>query len=162
MQWCADGSTATEAAVGPVAIAGQVLDGTGAPVTDAVLEFWQADGNGQFPPDTAPGWTGFARVLTDGEGCYRIRTVKPGVVALTDGTPQAPHIDVSIFARGLQQRLVSRLYFADEPAANAEDPLLGSISDAESAATLIAEADDDGYHLDFRMQGDRETIFFVP
>jgi protocatechuate 3,4-dioxygenase alpha subunit len=161
MQWCAVGST-VPVSDDAVTVTGRLLDGSGAPVTDAVLEFWQADANGHFPPKTATGWSGFTRALTDGDGTYVLRTVKPGRVAVTSGALQAPHIDVSIFARGLLQRLVTRIYFADETTANAEDPLLASIGDAALATTLVADSRPDGYHLDVRLQGDGETVFFVP
>jgi protocatechuate 3,4-dioxygenase alpha subunit len=144
-----------------ITVAGRVLDGAGAPVTDAVIEFWQADAQGRYPPDTAPGWTGFTRSLTDADGCYHLRTVRPGDVPAGESSRQAPHIDVAIFARGLLQRLVTRIYFSDAGDANAFDPVLGSMAES-SAATLMAAAGPDGYVLDFRLQGDGETTFFVP
>jgi protocatechuate 3,4-dioxygenase alpha subunit len=143
-------------------VTGRVLDGAGMPVIDAVVEFWQADSEGRFPPDSEPDWTGFTRSFTDEEGRYRLRTVRPGGVPAGDGSPQAPHVDVSIFARGLQQRLVTRIYFADEEAANALDPVLGSIAEPGRASSLIAQAVPGGYRLDLRLQGDEETVFFVP
>jgi protocatechuate 3,4-dioxygenase alpha subunit len=161
-EWLADGSIAAVGAAGGIIVTGRVLDGAGMPVTDAVLEFWQADADGRYPPETAPDWTGFTRALTDHEGRYRLQTVAPGRVAAGDGTPQAPHIDVSIFARGLLQRLVTRIYLSDEEAANALDPVLCSISEAAAASSLIARAGPGGYELDLRLQGDGETIFFVP
>jgi protocatechuate 3,4-dioxygenase alpha subunit len=75
---------------------------------------------------------------------------------------QAPHIDVSIFARGLLQRVVTRIYFSDEPAANAEDPVLASITDPRRRATLVALLGEDGYRFDIRLQGEEETVAFVP
>jgi protocatechuate 3,4-dioxygenase alpha subunit len=83
----------------------------------------------------------------------------PGVVPTADGIPQAPHLDVSIFARGLLKRLVSRIYFADE-GANDRDPVLSSLTDPAARATLIAERTADGYLFDIRLQGERETVFF--
>lgn len=159
--WCSEATLVPDAASGFVPIAGRVFDGTGAPVTDAVLEFWQADAEGLFPPGSHPGWSGFTRALTDGEGAWRLLTVKPGRVAAGDGRLQAPHIDVSIFARGLQQRLVTRIYFGDEETANAGDPVLGSL-EPTSAATLVAEVGLAGYYIDIHLQGDAETVFFVP
>jgi protocatechuate 3,4-dioxygenase alpha subunit len=82
------------------------------------------------------------------------------VVPGADGVPQAPHIDVSIFARGLLKRVVTRIYFADEEEANATDPVLTSVPDPDARATLIADATDDGYRFDVRLQGERETVFF--
>jgi len=160
--WLADECTVAPGVTGAIAVTGQVFDGAGMPVTDAVLEFWQADAEGRHPPRTEPGWTGFTRSLTDGEGRYRLRTVRPGPVPAGDGSPQAPHIDVSIFARGLLQRVVTRIYFSDEEVANALDPLLGAIAAPGTAASLIARAGPHGYRLDFRLQGDEETVFFVP
>lgn len=160
--WLADECTVAVGTTGAVAVTGRVLDGAGSPVSDAVMEFWQADAHGRFPPDTAPGWTGFTRSLTDAEGRYRLRTVRPGALVTADGSAQAPHIDVSMFARGLQQRLVTRIYFSDERAANALDPVLCSIVEPGRADSLIAQAGPDGFRLDIRLQGDRETVFFEP
>ncbi len=125
-------------------LSGSVRDGAGAPVTDAVLEFWQ------------PGERGFTRALTDVKGHYAITTVKPGGVG-----PEAPHISISIFARGLQQRLVTHVYFADEAAANAADPVLAAIDPARRSR-LLAEPAPDGYRFDIVLQGEEETPFFVP
>ena len=86
--------------------------------------------------------------------------MKPGVVPAPDGSPQAPHIDVSVFARGLLKRVVTRIYFADEQDANASDPVLSQVADAGRRSTLIAEPTDDGYRFDIRLQGERETVFF--
>ncbi|HTT88733.1 MAG TPA: hypothetical protein VMF65_04205, partial [Acidimicrobiales bacterium] len=109
-------------------------------------------------------WTGFARALTDEQGRYRLVTLKPGPVPGAGGQPQAPHIDVSIFARGLLQRLVTRIYFPDEEALNATDPVLSSLGDAGLASRLVAsgEADSPSLRFDIRLQGDQETVFFAP
>jgi protocatechuate 3,4-dioxygenase, alpha subunit len=160
--WLADGAMVTADAPAAITVTGRVLDGASMPVTDAVVEFWQADSEGRFPPDTERGWTGFTRSFTDEEGCYRLRTVRPGGVPAADGSPQAPHIDVSIFARGLLQRLVTRIYFADEEAANAVDPVLASIAEPRRTSSMIARAVPGGYRLDVRLQGEEETVFFVP
>jgi protocatechuate 3,4-dioxygenase alpha subunit len=141
---------------GAIRLEGQVLDGNGDPVPDSVVEIFQADDRGRFSPDTDPAWPGFGRCLSDDSGRYHFVTVKPGPVA--PGT--APHIDVSVFARGLLQRVVTRCYFADEEPSNAGDPLLRSI-DADRATTLIAVADGAGYRFDVHLQGDRETVFFA-
>jgi protocatechuate 3,4-dioxygenase alpha subunit len=162
MGWCSDSSTATSEGDRLIHVAGGVFDGNRVPVTDAVLEFWQADAAGSFARDAAFGWRGFARALSDGEGGYSLRTVKPGRVRDGSGALQAPHIDVSIFARGLLQRVVTRIYFSDEPAANAEDPVLASITDPRRRATLVALLGEDGYRFDIRLQGEEETVAFVP
>ncbi|HET7516730.1 MAG TPA: protocatechuate 3,4-dioxygenase subunit alpha, partial [Actinomycetes bacterium] len=111
----------------------------------------------RFPPDTEPGWTGFGRDLTDGSGTFRFVTVVPGAV---DGE-QAPHLDVSVFARGLLGRLVTRVYFPDEAEANAADPLLASIPDPAVRARLVAVAEEDRLRFDIRLQGEQETPFLA-
>ncbi len=139
-----------------VRIEGQVLDGHGEPVPDAVVEIFQADAQGRFPPDTEDGWSGFGRCGTDEHGRFHFVTVKPG--RLGDGS--APHLDVSVFARGLLQRLVTRCYFGDEEAANAADPLLAQL-DGPAAASLVAPLRDGAYRFDVRLQGEQETAFFA-
>jgi protocatechuate 3,4-dioxygenase, alpha subunit len=152
-----------EGTPGAIRITGVVTDGAGDPVTDAIIETWQADADGRFdhPDDphgaSGSGFQGFGRCPTDQDGRYRIVTVKPG--ALGDG--QAPHIDVSVFARGLLDRVVTRIYFPDEAEANAADPLLASLA-PERAATLVARAAGDGeLHFDVRLQGEGETVFLL-
>jgi protocatechuate 3,4-dioxygenase alpha subunit len=145
-------------------IRGRVLDGNGAPVPDALVETWQADPDGRFahPADgggTATTFRGFGRSPTDDAGCWAILTLKPGSIPDADGRPQAPHIDVSVFARGLLTRLVTRIYLGDEAAANAADPVLASLPAADRA-TLVASPDGDGYTFDIRLQGEQETVFF--
>lgn len=146
-------------------LCGRVLDGRGEPVPDALIETWQADHEGRFdhpdePQGPASGFRGFGRCPTNPEGRYAILTLKPGVVPGPDGAPQAPHIDVSVFARGLLNRLVTRIYFPEDEAAGASDPLLAGVPDLASRATLVAERSEDGYRFDIRLQGDRETVFF--
>jgi protocatechuate 3,4-dioxygenase alpha subunit len=150
-----------EGSQGAIRISGIVRDGAGAPVPDGVIETWQADADGRFdhPDDprgaSGSGFAGFGRCPTDGEGRYQIVTVKPG--ALGDG--QAPHIDVTVLARGLLDRLVTRIYFPDETDANAADPLLSSLP-PERAATLVAAQEGDGeLRFDIRLQGEGETVF---
>ncbi len=153
---------------GPVVLTGRVLDGAGAPLPDAMVEIWQADGHGSLAgAAVASGtWSGFGRSLTDADGRYGFTTVVPGAV---DGV-QAPHIDMTVFARGLLQRLVTRVYLPDQPA-NATDPVLTGL-DADRRATLLAVAgaarrapgEPDGdpvLTFDVRLQGERETAFFV-
>jgi protocatechuate 3,4-dioxygenase alpha subunit len=146
---------------------GSLLDGAGEPVPDGVIESWQADPAGRFdhPDDPrgavrsdVPGFRGFGRSETlDGE--WAIHTVKPGRLPDGAGGLQAPHIDLSVFARGLLDRVVTRVYFADEAAANASDAVLAGLDPARRA-TLVAAPDGDGYRLDIVLQGDRETVFF--
>jgi protocatechuate 3,4-dioxygenase alpha subunit len=145
-------------------IGGQVTDGEGEPVPDAIVETWQADPDGRFhhpddPRGAAGDFRGFGRCGTDAEGRFAILTVKPGPVPGPGATTQAPHIDVSVFARGLLNRVITRIYFADEAEANAGDPILGSVPE-DRRATLIAEPTADGYRFDVRLQGDGETVFF--
>ena len=135
-------------------VRGTVTDGNGAVIPDALVETWQADAAGQF----GGGFRGFGRCPTGDDGRYGIRTVKPGVVPAPGGGTQAPHLDVSVFARGLLNRVVTRVYFADEPA-NATDPVLSGVP-AERRDTLIAVPDGDGYRFDIRLQGTDETVFF--
>ena len=138
---------------GAVRIRGTVYDGAGDPVVDALIETWQASADGRFDDRE---FRGFARVPTDDAGAFEIVTVKPGPV---EG--QAPHIDVSVFARGLLRRLVTRIYFPDEEQANAADRILTSIADDTARGTLVAAPDGDGgLRFDIHLQGDRQTAFF--
>jgi protocatechuate 3,4-dioxygenase alpha subunit len=138
---------------GAITISGTVYDGAGEPVPDALIETWQAD-----PP--LEDVRGFGRGATDDGGAFEIVTLKPGPVPWPDGGEQAPHIDVSVFARGLLHRCVTRIYFADEADANAADPVLESVP-ADRRATLLAQPTADGYALDIRLQGENETVFFA-
>lgn len=147
-----------------ITIAGRVLDGDGAPLSDAVLEIWQADGDGRYPePGRDDDFRGFGRCETDAQGGYAFTTVKPGRVQvgpLPGGASQAPHVAMSVFARGLLVRLATRIYFADEDG-NAADPVLALVP-AERRATLIAARRPEAgvYRFDVRLQGDGETVFF--
>ncbi|MCV2487863.1 protocatechuate 3,4-dioxygenase subunit alpha [Geodermatophilus sp. YIM 151500] len=162
-----DGPSAVEPGTpGAIWLRGRVLDGAGEVVPDAMVETWQADPDGRFdhPDDprgarARPGFRGFGRSHTD-SGEYAVCTLKPGRVPDGEGGLQAPHVDVSVFARGLLDRVVTRIYFADEAEANAEDPVLRSVP-ADRRGTLIAQPTDDGYRLDIRLQGDGETVFFA-
>jgi protocatechuate 3,4-dioxygenase alpha subunit len=161
--WAAD-----EGTEGALWIRGRVFDGAGNVVPDAMVETWQADPEGGFPSpedprgaSTYPGFRGYARAQTvDPPGEFGIFTLKPGRVPDGEGGLQAPHIDVSLFARGILDRVVTRIYFADEADANDEDVVLRGLS-ADQRATLVAEKTDDGYRIDFYLQGDRETTFFA-
>jgi protocatechuate 3,4-dioxygenase alpha subunit len=158
-----------EGTPGSIRIGGTVHDGDGALVPDHLIETWQADPEGRFADlhghggdaSSVDGFRGFGRCGHEqGDGTYEILTVKPGRVPGPDGALQAPHIDVSVFARGLLHRLVTRLYFADEPGANAQDPVLGSVPEARRG-TLLAAPIDGGYRFDIRLQGEDETVFFA-
>jgi len=138
-------------APGAVWLRGEIRDGRGDVVKDALVETWQSDPSGRFH---TPGFRGLGRCATDDDGRYAIRTVKPGVVQ-----DQAPHLDMSVFARGLLHRVVTRVYFADEPAANAADPVLAGLPEA-ARATLLAGPAAGGYQLDIHLQGPHETVFF--
>jgi protocatechuate 3,4-dioxygenase alpha subunit len=164
MAWAVSRELVDPASPGAVVIEGRVLDGDGAPVPDAMVEIWQADAGGRFPPDSGPGsgvratqagWSGFGRDLTDAVGHFRFVTVPPGPV----DDHQAPHIDVSVFARGLLQRVVTRLYLPGDADAHGRDPLLSSIADPARRATLVAVDDGSRLLFDVRLQGDRETVF---
>ena len=164
LPWSDGPQVVPEGTAGAIRIGGRVLDGAGAPVGDALVETWQADPDGRFdhpddPRGRVPGFRGFGRSPTDDAGRWEVLTLKPGLVPAPDGGEQAPHIAVSILARGLLQRVVTRIYFGDEPEANAADPVLSPLSGAERD-TLIAAPVDGGYAIDFRLQGDGETVFF--
>ncbi len=144
-----------------ITITGQVLDGTGWALRDAMMETWQADAAGIFPgqPGADPKVTGFARFAADKEtGEWTLRTVKPGPTPTRDGGTQAPHIAVWIVARGINIGLSTRIYFEDED--NSADPLLARIEQRPRVDTLIAKKTGDGqYRFDIRLQGDDETVF---
>ena len=152
-----------------VRLDGTVYDGAGEPVPDAMVEIWQADPSGRYghltddregPP--ARDFTGFGRCGTDAGGNFSFVTLKPGPVLGPDGggPQQAPHVAVSVFARGLLKRLVTRIYFPDEGEANARDPVLSSIEDPELGRTLVAGEEGDVLRFDVRLQGERQTAFF--
>jgi protocatechuate 3,4-dioxygenase alpha subunit len=156
-------------APGRIVVSGRVIDADGHGLPDALVETWQADSDGRFahaedprdaPASSLAGFRGFGRVATGPDGEWAIITVKPGVLPAEDGTTEAPHIDVSVFARGLLDRVVTRIYFADEITANNADPVLSSLSDPARRDTLIAAWDGRGYRFDIRLQGDHETVFF--
>ena len=165
--FCADLVT-PDATGQKIRIEGRVLDGDGKPINDAMIEIWQADAQGRYAhprdnrarPNTK--FKGFGRSATDKEGVYSFDTVKPGAVPGPNGKPQAPHIVVCIFSRGMLRQIYTRLYFADE-AANAVDPIL-TLVPTDRRATLIAhkEARDGAilYRFDIRVQGEGETVFF--
>jgi protocatechuate 3,4-dioxygenase, alpha subunit len=151
-----------------IRVEGRVFDGDGQPVSDAMLEIWQADAQGRFadPKDqrALPNakFRGFGRCGTDGNGDYAFDTIKPGSVPDPDGKPQAPHILLAVFGRGMLMHLYTRIYFGGE-AANAADPILALVP-ADRRATLIASREPGNgnavYRFDIRLQGDNETVFF--
>jgi protocatechuate 3,4-dioxygenase, alpha subunit len=154
---------------GAIRLEGVLLDGAGQPVPDGMIETWQADPDGRFAHPDDPrgavelaGFRGFGRCPTDAEGRYSILTVKPGPVPGPGETMQAPHITVSVFARGMLQRLVTRVYFADEQERNGADPVLLSMRGGDQMRrTLLAAPIAGGYRFDIRLQGRDETVFFA-
>jgi protocatechuate 3,4-dioxygenase alpha subunit len=163
-----DGPNAVVPGTAPaVRLHGRVYDGAGELVPDHLIEIWQPDGDGRFADgwgygeaSELEGFRGFARYGTEvGDGTYELLTVKPGRVLNRDGVLQAPYIAVTLLARGMLNRVVTRIYFADEASANAEDPVLARVP-ADRRSTLLAQSDPDGYRFDIRLQGPGETVFF--
>ena len=149
-----------------IAVIGQVLDGAGKPVDDAMIEIWQADAEGRYAHPSDPRgsnspFQGFGRCGTGADPMNRFRfdTIKPG--AVEDG--HAPHIAVLVFMRGMLLHAYTRVYFSDESDANAKDPVLSAVP-ADRRGTLIAQREETPsgtvYRFDIRMQGDKETVFF--
>jgi len=139
----------------------QVVDGDGAPTPgDAMIELWQADAQGRYDDGDAD-FCGFGRLEVDLNGCCTFETVKPGRVQGHDGRLQAPHINVILFARGLLKHLHTRVYFAGEPA-NAEDAVLAMVPESRRATILARPLADqaNAWHLEIRLQGEAETVFF--
>jgi protocatechuate 3,4-dioxygenase alpha subunit len=149
-------------------IRGRILDGDGKPVSDAVVETWQANAHGKYAhPDDAQeklieeNFKGFGRVLTSEAGAFQLATIKPGRVAGPGGRLQAPHLVVIVFMRGLLKHLVTRIYFPDEPG-NSDDPVLNLVP-AERRRTLIAnkvQGQQDTLEWNLHLQGEDETVFF--
>ena len=153
------------AATDKITIQGRVLDGDGKPVSDAVLEIWQANAQGKYAhPDDAqkkpltPDFRGFGRVPTGDDGAFRFTTIQPGSVAGPRGLPQAPHLLVAVFMRGLLIHLVTRMYFPEQ-ALNADDPVLGLVP-AARRHTLIAQHGPGALEWNVVLQGKNETVFF--
>lgn len=153
-----------------IRVEGIVIDGTGSPVKDVLLEVWQANAAGHYAHpegggDVEEGFRGWGRVITDFEtGEWGFDTIKPGRVMGRDGQPMAPHINLWIVARGINLGLNTRIYFDDEAAANAEDPVINLIEWERRRATLIAKRGERNglpvYRFDIRIQGQDETVFF--
>ena len=149
-----------------VAIAGRLIDGDGNGVNDGLIEIWQANAEGKYahPEDTQKkplekGWRGFGRIPTDAKGGFRFTTIKPGRVPGPGGTLQAPHLVVSVFMRGMLKHLMTRIYFADETAANAQDPILKLVPQARRG-TLIPKKKGKTLEWNVVLQGKNETVFF--
>jgi protocatechuate 3,4-dioxygenase alpha subunit len=144
-----------------------VIDGTGTPLRDALIEIWQADAAGLYnsPVETRgtadPNFSGWGRKATDMEtGECLFETIKPGRIPFPDGRLMAPHITVWIVARGINLGLHTRMYFGDEAEANAEDPILARIEHRVRVPTLIAPREGNSYTFDIHLQGEKETVFF--
>jgi protocatechuate 3,4-dioxygenase alpha subunit len=162
---------ATDATQGQrIRIEGLVFDGDGEPIPDVMVEIWQANSYGRYhhpddkqekPLDSSFG--GWGRSGTDEKYFYRFETIKPGPVPGNNGSVQAPHINVVVFARGMLSHAYTRIYFSDEPA-NETDPVLNTIKDKTRRQTLIARREErEGrpvYRFDIRLQGENETGFF--
>jgi protocatechuate 3,4-dioxygenase, alpha subunit len=153
-----------------IRLEGYVFDGDGQPVPDAMVEIWQANSYGRYnhPDDKQekpldPNFLGWGRCGTDKSGLFSFETVKPGSVPGPAESVQAPHINVTVFARGMLLHAFTRIYFADEPA-NETDPVLTSIKDKLRRWTLIAAREERNgksvYRFDIRLQGENETVFF--
>ncbi len=141
-----------------IRIEGLVLDGEGSPVPDAMIEVWQADAAGRYPEGGA-GFTGFGRAATDENGAYWFQTVKPGPVA----AGSAPHVNVTVFARGMLNHAFTRIYFGDTGRANESDAVLASLPPARQRTLIAGRLEGDGctcYQFTIRLQGEDETVFF--
>jgi protocatechuate 3,4-dioxygenase alpha subunit len=155
-----------------IRVEGRVLDGTGAPIKDVLIEVWQANAAGAHASPEDPrhgeveqGFRGWGRVISDFDtGVYGFDTVKPGRVMGRNGRMMAPHLSLWIVARGINIGLSTRMYFGDEAEANAADPVLNLVENPARRPTLIAARETrDGaalYRFDIRLQGDGETVFF--
>jgi protocatechuate 3,4-dioxygenase alpha subunit len=154
--------TTPDAAGARIRIEGRIVDGDGAPVPDAMVEIWQADGEGRYrghhPALANAAFRGFGRAECDPLGGFAFTTVKPGRVPGPNGTAQAPHIAVGIFARGLLIRLITRIYFPDED--NAGDPVLALVPEERRGTLVSVPAGEGVYRFDIRLQGEGETVFF--
>lgn len=150
-----------------IRIEGRIVDGDGAPLPDAMIEIWQANSEGRYDhaedqqEDKAldPTFHGWGRSATDKDGVFRFNTIKPGPVPGPGNTLQAPHVNVTVLARGMLKHLVTRLYFEGEKL-NADDPVLARVNEPERRDTLIARRKGDKYVFDIVLQGDNETVFF--
>ena len=151
-----------------IVVEGRIVDGDGKPVGDALVEIWQANAHGRYahPDDKQdkplePGFKGFGRVATDDDGRFRFASIKPGRVPAPGGGLQAPHLNVTIFMRGMLKQLLTRIYFPGDPA-NAEDPVLSSVPAARRESLIASPAGDRAGSLRWNvvLQGAGETVFF--
>lgn len=149
-----------------ITIRGRVLDGTGTPLRDALVEIWQADSDGLYNSPSElrgtadPNFTGWGRQPTNMDsGEFQFETIKPGRVPFKDGRLMAPHITFWIVARGINIGLHTRMYFSDEEQANTKDPVLARIEHKVRTSTLIAPREGNVYQFDIHLQGDKETVF---
>jgi protocatechuate 3,4-dioxygenase alpha subunit len=141
-----------------ILLGGRVLAGQGVPMTDALIETWQAAPDGRFAAHEDTSFPGFARAATDAAGEWRIRTVRPGATPGPHGRPQAPHIAIGVLGRGLLKRLVTRAYFAGA-AENNQDAILALVP-AERRHTLMARDEGGVWRFDILLHGPDETVFF--
>lgn len=152
-EWIADEDVVSPDHSDSFILTGIVYDGAGNPVSDGMIEIFQADGKGNFQQNASGSWSGFARRLTDENGSYTIRTIKPGAVKTSYGDIQAPHILMVVFARGLLKPVFTRIYFPDETVKNANDPLLSAIDNEEALGTMFAvKVSDSVFEFDVRLQ----------
>lgn len=147
-------------------IQGRLLDGDGVGVSDGLVEIWQANSHGKYahPDDEQKkplerGFRGFGRIPTDPKGGFRFTTIKPGRVPGPGGRPQAPHLVVSVFMRGMLKHLATRIYFPDEPA-NAEDPLLKLVPTSRRGTLVARKTGKSALEWNIILQGKNETVFF--
>lgn len=169
LAWLYQGDVAGPGASGDrVTIEGRILDGDGQPVPDGVIEIWQANSHGKYahPEDTQdkplePGFKGYGRIPTDDHGCFRFTTIKPGRVPGPNGHQQAPHLAVSVFTRGLLRRLITRMYFPDEPG-NTEDFALHLVEPDRRHTLIAKKVANRPATLEWTiiLQGTNETVFF--
>lgn len=152
-----------------IVIEGRVIDGEGKPLDDALIEIWQANAEGRYdhPEDKQdkaidPAFHGWGRCPTDANGVYRFNTIRPGPVPGPGNTLQAPHINVTVFARGMLRHLTTRIYFEGEQLNN-DDPILARVGDSKRRETLIARKlnGNSTYRFDIILQGENETVFFA-
>jgi protocatechuate 3,4-dioxygenase alpha subunit len=158
-----------EGTPGAVTVFGRCYDGAGDPVPDGLIETWQADPAGRFAhpadprgpvPDGDTVFRGVGRCPTGHDGSFKIVTLKPGPLPAGDGRTEAPHLDISVFARGMLNRTVTRLYFPDEQAANEADPVLRAVPENRRPTLIAVPAGENLLRFDIRLQGDGETVFF--
>jgi protocatechuate 3,4-dioxygenase, alpha subunit len=145
-----------------ITIYGQVFDGEGEPVPDALVEIWQVDADG-LPPAAGGavrrdrrGFSGFGRSSTDSDGAFWFSTVRPGQVA-----GSAPHAAILVFARGLLKPVASRIYFPEDTGAHTSDPVLSLVDPARRQTLVAVREADRQYRFDVRLQGENETVFFA-